>query len=211
MTWQLTHTGREHHLDHAAHPDTTPPIVEIAWSLAHINRYNGHALRAYSVAEHSLLVADYAHSIGASKMQELLCLMHDAHESITGDVTSPVKQMLGQGFKEFEDRHQRALLTGYDLWEHYEAHAAFIKHCDLTALATERRDITTYTPGMHRPWPVIDTPGHAIAPWGGAALMQPSHVLRTPSQWAAKFVARAETLFAIVNTTTNTPTGGTTQ
>ena len=70
MTWQLTHTGREHHLDHAAHPDTTPPIVEIAWSLAHINRYNGHALRAYSVAEHSLLVADYAHSIGASKMQQ---------------------------------------------------------------------------------------------------------------------------------------------
>jgi hypothetical protein len=201
MTWLLTHTGREHHLTHAAHPDNIPTIAEIAWSLAHINRYTGHTCRAYSVAEHSLLVADYAHAIGANKIAELLCLMHDAHECIVGDVSSPVKQMLGSGWKVFEHYHQRGLLMGYDLWDEFQNYASLVKHCDLVALATERRDLTAYNAGIHTPWPVIDTPGNVLLPWTEAALMQPSHVLRTPRQWATKFEHRAETLFAAIQPT----------
>lgn len=195
MTWLLTHYGREHHLAHGPHPDNAPSIGEIAWSLAHINRYTGHACRAYSVAEHSLLCADYAHALGESKRVELLCLMHDAHECITGDVSSPVKQMLGAAWAAFEDHHQTCLLQAYELADHFAQHKATIKHCDLVALATERRDLTPYNPAMHAPWLVIDTPGKQVHAWGGAALMQPSHALRTPSEWAVKFERRAEALF----------------
>lgn len=196
MTWLLTRTGREHSLTALPHPDNAPSITEIAWSLAHINRYTGHAFRAYSVAEHSLLVADIAHSLGASKLLELVCLWHDAHECITGDVSSPVKQMLGAAWYTFEDFHQDGLLEAYELLEPMRAGREFVKFCDLIALATELRDLTTFDAAIHRPWPVIDTPGEVVQPWAGAALMQPSHVLRTPAAWAMKFEQRSEKLFA---------------
>ncbi|MFZ2309625.1 MAG: YfbR-like 5'-deoxynucleotidase [Rhodoferax sp.] len=195
MTWLLTRTGREHSLTALPHPDTAPSITEIAWSLAHINRYTGHACRAYSVAEHSLLVADIAHNLGASKLTELVCLWHDAHECITGDVTSPVKAMLGSAWSVFEDFHQDGLLMAYDLLEPFRAVRDFVKQCDHVALATERRDLTPFNPIIHKPWPVIDTPGQRVLPWHGAALMQPSQVMRTPSQWAEKFEQRSEALF----------------
>lgn len=195
MTWLLTHTGREHSLTALPHPDNAPSIAEIAWSLAHINRYTGHARRAYSVAEHSLLVADIAIAMGASKLTELVCLWHDAHECIVGDVASPVKQMLGSAWAVFEDFHQAGLLEAYELLEPMRANGDFVKRCDLIALATERRDLTAFDAATNRPWPVIDTPGQCVVSWGGAALMQPSQVLRTPSQWARLFEQRSEALF----------------
>lgn len=198
MSWLLTSAAREHSLTACAHPDNTPSLTEIAWSLAHINRFTGHACRSYSVAEHSLLVADIAHAQGAGKLAELLCLMHDAHECITGDTASPVKQMLGLAWKAFEDLHQDRLLAAYELLEDFHRHASFIKHCDLVALATERRDLLPFDTAIHRPWPVIDTPGAEILPWADCALMQPSHVLRTASQWAARFEARATLLMEAV-------------
>lgn len=198
MTWLLTHTGREHSLTALPHPDCAPGVPEISWSLAHINRYTGHACRAISVAEHSLLVADIAHHLGASKLIELVALWHDAHEIITGDVSSPVKQMLGAAWSVFEDFHQDGLLQAYGLLEPFRAKRDFIKRCDSIALATERRDLTPFNPFIHKPWPILDTPGQRVLPWAGAALMQPSQVLRTPPQWAQKFEQRSEQLFAAV-------------
>lgn len=109
MTWLLTHTGRQHFLTspNAEHPDNVPSLGEIAHSLSQINRFTGHACRPYSVAEHSLLVADIAHSLGADKEAELCALMHDAHECITGDVASPIKQVLGEVWADFEAMHER--------------------------------------------------------------------------------------------------------
>lgn len=196
MTWLLTRTGREHSLTALPHPDNAPCIAEVAWSLAHINRYTGHACRAYSVAEHSLLVADIAHLLGASPGTELAALWHDAHECITGDVSSPVKQMLGSAWSVFEDFHQDGLLEAHELIEPYRAQRDFIKRCDLVALATERRDLTAFDAAIHRPWPVIDTPGDVVQPWHSAALMQPSQVLRTPAAWAHRFEQRSLDLFA---------------
>lgn len=198
MTWILTHTGREHSLTALPHPDNAPSITEIAWSLAHINRYTGHASRAYSVAEHSLLVADIARHLGASKTTELAALWHDAHESITGDTSSPVKQMLGSAWAVFEDFHQDGLLQAYDLLEPFRAARDFIKRCDLIALATERRDLTPFNPAIHRPWPVIDTPGQRVLPWGGASLLHLSHAGRAAADWAHLFEQRSEALFAVL-------------
>lgn len=75
------------------------PIEDVAWSLANINRFNGHVGR-YSVAQHSCLVSDI---LGGS-----FCgLMHDGPESITGDIQTPVKNalnLIGNGiWREFEN------------------------------------------------------------------------------------------------------------
>ena len=142
MSWILTTTGREHELDGAAVFVTgnVPCLVEISHSLAQINRFTGHCARPYSVAEHSLLVADIARSyFNASPLIELTALMHDAHECITGDVASPIKSVLGDAWTQFENAQQSNLLLAYGLDEALQDNHQWIKHCDLIALATERR------------------------------------------------------------------------
>lgn len=194
-------TGREHYLSNGtAHPDNVPSIREIAHSLSNINRFTGHACRAYSVAEHSLLVADMCKSIGTTAWAELCGLMHDAHECITGDVASPIKEELGDTWRAFEDRQQDNLLHAYGLHPQMQQHAALVKFCDLAALATERRDLLPFDARYHAPWPVIDAPDMRREPWSSVALMAPSQVLRTPREWAAKFAERAHALFTQVGT-----------
>lgn len=204
MTWLLSSTGREYPLGAHQGSATAPSLTEIGWSLAHINRYTGHARRAYSVAEHSLLVADIAHAQGASKIAELVCLMHDAHECIVGDMASPVKEMVGPAWDDFERTHQARLLDAYNLTEHFHTRRSFVKHCDLIALATERRDLLPHHAAHNTPWPAIDTPGAEIPPWPDAALMQPGHVLPTPAQWCTRFIARAEHLLCAALTSQHT-------
>ena len=58
MNWIVTCDGHEASLEFPTHADYE--IERIAHSLAQINRFNGHAARPYSVAEHSLLVLDIA-------------------------------------------------------------------------------------------------------------------------------------------------------
>ena len=205
MTWLLTNTAREHRLvDYYAQPAAnptpyTPPLGEIGHSLAHINRFTGHACRAYSVAEHSLLVADMAVQDGHGYMVEICALMHDAHESITGDVSTPVKQMLGNAWARFENAQQHALLAAYGLVVDMEQHKALIKHYDLKALATERRDLLPFNATVHTPWPLIDTPHYEIQPCADVDLMCKERVAKTPAAWANEWKWRTASLFAIVH------------
>lgn len=194
MTWILTATGREHDL--ANPPVSGYTLREISHALAHINRYTGHACRAYSVAEHSLLVADMTHAAGYGPTAELCALMHDAHEVFCGDVASPLKPLLGEAWTTLETMHQTALLNSWGLLDAMADYADVVRKFDLLALATERRDLLPFDLDRHAMWPVIDTPGREIAPWNDAALMAPSCVLRTPSEWAASFEKRATTLAA---------------
>lgn len=167
MTWLLTNTGRQHYLTgpQASAASNVPGITEIAHSLAQINRYTGHCKRPYSVAEHSLLCAHYAQATNMTPLVQLAVLMHDAHECITGDVASPIKQVLGHTWKLFEDAQQEHLLRHYSLLDASREHHDLIRHCDLVALATERRDLMAFDAAKHDPWPVIDTPGHEVLPW----------------------------------------------
>lgn len=55
--WIETYTGKQFSLD-----NPTPDMIcleDIAHSLSMICRYNGHCERFYSVATHSILLADY--------------------------------------------------------------------------------------------------------------------------------------------------------
>lgn len=62
----------------------------IADTLAKINRYNGRTPRPWSVASHSLLVEALCPHIDMKGW----ALLHDAHESIIGDITSPAVEFL---------------------------------------------------------------------------------------------------------------------
>lgn len=195
MSWILTSEAREHELagGAATHPDNLPSIREIAHSLAQINRYTGHASRPYSVAEHSLLVCMLAKADGAPTELVLATLMHDAHECITGDTSSPVKEALGAVWHEFEWMHQRHLLEMYELLDTFVQHKADIKKWDLVALATERRDLMCFDAALHRPWPVIDTPGRQHLP-ASVNLNTPQRRMNTWETWAWLFENEASLL-----------------
>lgn len=203
MTWSLTSHGREHYLSgpSATHPDNVPSLSEIAHSLAYINRYTGHANRAYSVAEHSLLVANIARTeFGADAGGQLAALMHDAHECIVGDVASPIKQVLGTIWAQFEALHEHHLRTHLQLLGLYQQHAAMVKQCDLIALATERRDLIPFDAHLHKPWPVIDTPGRVVQPWPHVDLNEPGRCALQSTRWAWIFETTAA---ALLQTTQN--------
>jgi hypothetical protein len=175
MTWMLTSTGREHHLTQCAAllPGNTPQIEEIAHALAQINRYTGHAIRPYSVAEHSLLVCDIAASMGLSCHAQMAALLHDAHEAFTGDVATPVKQVLGTAWLAFENTQALLVREAFSIRTAHTAHRAAIKRADLIALCTERRDLMPFAHEACAPWPVLDTPGSEV----------PAYAIDLQSHW----------------------------
>lgn len=160
MTWMITATGRDFHLSGAASLGNQIDLQDIAHALAQINRYTGHTTRPYSVAEHSLLVADIAQRAGATPMVQLAALLHDAHEAYTGDVSSPVKWALGNAWTEFETTLERTVRRHFNLQSVFASQGHLIKHYDLVALATERRDLTAFDPTRNAPWSVL----HGIEP-----------------------------------------------
>lgn len=205
MTQIFTSTGRQHKLTGKSVFDDTnaPSVREIAHSLAQINRFTGHAKRPYSVAEHSLLVADTARAIfGASPQVQLAALMHDAHECLCGDVATPIKQVLGSEWRAFEHVQYCLVQSHYELDKVSEDNEDLIKRCDLIALATERRDLLPFNAALHDPWPSIDsTDGpHTITP-RGIDLMSAGRVNTPWSVWADAFEIRAINLM----TTTMAP------
>lgn len=162
--WILMADGSEYHLTgaDAAHNDFNPDTL--AHHLAQINRYTGATTRPYSVAEHSLLCAEIAEYMGLPTVVQLACLVHDYHEAITGDASSPAKWTVGHAWEHFEQPIARALRRHLGLHSTFMAWGARIKAIDLVALATERRDLMAFDADRNRPWPVIDTPGCVVEP-----------------------------------------------
>lgn len=138
MTWILTATGREFDL---AHPSAEMvDIADIAVHLSHQCRFTGAASRHYSVAEHSLHVSLYAErELRVSAAGQLAALLHDAHEAYCGDISTPVKALLGSTWTMFEARLQRVVLKALRVWTAYTTHAEAIKQADLAVLACERK------------------------------------------------------------------------
>lgn len=73
-------------------------VRDIATALSNLCRYAGHTEQFYSVAEHSVLVAEVA--LGrlpreadheTRRLYTFCALMHDAHEAYLGDVVGPLK------------------------------------------------------------------------------------------------------------------------
>jgi hypothetical protein len=81
----LTYTGRSIKPDNVAHPS----LIDIAVSLSRQPRFAGHCRRWWSVLDHTLFGDDLLR--GEFGELRLSWLLHDAHESITGDVPTTFK------------------------------------------------------------------------------------------------------------------------
>ena len=117
---------------------------DIAAALSHICRFNGHGHVPYSVAQHSVMVAD---NFDVPE-DRLYALLHDAHEAYTGDLTTPFKTFLESRHKGIihgiEDKLDKAIHAYFGLsYPLSPALKAEIKYADRQALATEIRDLTS--------------------------------------------------------------------
>jgi hypothetical protein len=94
-------------------------IEDIAHGLARVSRWNGQTIgdHPYSVAQHSLLVAEIARSIGPDwpARWRLAALLHDAPEYVVGDLISPFKAALSLDYKAFENALLSAIHLRFDL------------------------------------------------------------------------------------------------
>lgn len=160
--YMLTATGGQFSLE-LANPKQDISLLDIAASLAKINRWTGHTSRLYSVAEHSLHVCNaMEREHGIRNPVALLCgLMHDAHEAYTGDVGTPAKCVLdnltGGMWSLFERRVQRQVLERWSLLEPAQEWHEQVKRADLHLLATEARDLM---PTSERQQSILRQHGH---------------------------------------------------
>jgi len=92
------------------------PIDQIARQLSQLCRYAGATPGHYSVARHSLLVADFVADTGAGPEVELLALLHDAHECWTGDILRPASRRVKFALQELQQEIDAKLwpLVGLD-------------------------------------------------------------------------------------------------
>lgn len=89
-------------------------IEDIAHALSMICRYQGHTSRFYSVAEHSVLVAQAMGGYGANNSLILRALLHDAAEAYICDVVRPLKRCL-VGYAEAEERIEQVIWERFGL------------------------------------------------------------------------------------------------
>ncbi len=119
----------EPRIDHVA-------IEDIAHGLAYQCRFNGQTCEFYSVAQHSLIVAELV----APHLQ-LAALLHDAAEAYLGDMVKPLKVLL-PAFGAIEEKVSAIIAATFALdFSDY----APIKRADLIALATEKRDLMPHS------------------------------------------------------------------
>lgn len=139
--WVQTWSGRAFDLLDPQ-PDMIHP-ADIAHALSRIARFAGHTVgeHGYSVAQHSLLVAEIVrtrHSVAYVRA----ALLHDAGEAYYGDVTSPVQRAMARlgssaGWDELRRRVDAAIAERFGL-----GHEPIgVKRADLEALFVERRAV----------------------------------------------------------------------
>ena len=118
-------------------------IHDIAQSLSNLCRFNGHCQQFYSVAQHSMLVAEMV-----PEELRLVALLHDATEAYLGDVITPVKQQV-DGFQKLEIRLWKRIASAFDIQPEL---IELVHMADLMALATEKRDLMPQDTGE---WPIL--------------------------------------------------------
>jgi hypothetical protein len=94
-------------------------IEDIAHGLARVARWNGQTKGSmpFSVAQHSLLVEEFCGALRPDwpAKWRLAALLHDGPEFVIGDMISPFKAALGEGYKTIERRLQRAIHLRFGL------------------------------------------------------------------------------------------------
>ena len=142
-------------------------IVDIAHALSNQCRFTGHTREFYSVAEHSVHVAELV-----EPRLKLHALLHDASEAYLSDIARPVKHSLKlDSYRKVEKRLQGAVYAAFGL-DKKEPEA--VKWADDTMLAIEARDLMGAT--------YDDENGY----WDKVLPLYAGHVLRIRRPWSPK-------------------------
>jgi len=138
LIWLQTYSGKAFYpFETSYFGNETINIEDIAHSLSLQCRFNGHCKEFYSIAQHSILVAN----LGQTLSEKQFGLLHDATETYISDVPSPLKEC-----KEFVDYVNlesmlRNRICGKFGLFHVEMILSQILIYDKVILATEKRDL----------------------------------------------------------------------
>lgn len=126
-------------------------LEDIAWSLAHLCRYNGHTRVHYSVATHSVLVQTQV-----PQADRAWALLHDASEAYVSDMPAPIKNLPEmKPYRDMEERVMRAIRIRFGLRAQMPES---VKQADKRIRANEMRELMskpTYdTSGLTLPHPL---------------------------------------------------------
>lgn len=145
MTWIQTYTGKEFSFIDPLSDNID--LEDIAIALSRTPRFAGHTKYFYSVACHSLLVADFSDAVNANTISRLWGLLHDAHEAYIGDISTPLKQAITYMLPKEVDNPIKvmaknidraiALKLGISL-EDISSVKYVVENADIKALATEK-------------------------------------------------------------------------
>ena len=139
-------------------------LEDIAHSLSMLCRFNGHTREFYSVAQHSVLVADWMEGHYGRELAKY-GLLHDAAEAYIGDMGSPLKsQDCMTSFRFIEYKIMDVIWTKFGIEYPSIDVERKIKKADLVMLATECRDLMQGERGGD--WHLVETPKiGVIDPW----------------------------------------------
>ena len=142
MTWILTKSGVEFDLT-----NPTPEMVDlsdIAHSLSNIKRFNGHTDVNCSVALHSVIM-----SYAVPEQYAKHALLHDAHEAYIGDISSPLKLLLGSQLNWLEHNIDAAISKRLGV---VLGPSTVVRWFDLRHLRYEKEN---YLELFGKPWPCL--------------------------------------------------------
>lgn len=121
-------------------------LPDIAHALSMLCRYGGHSRNFYSVAEHSVMMADYFDQRGEQDLARV-ALLHDATEAYMGDLVRPLKMSLSMvRYREVEAQLQAVI---YEKFRLPPEHPLEVKDADLRICNDERVVLM-----LPRPWTI---------------------------------------------------------
>jgi len=113
-------------------------LEDVALALSRTCRYGGHTKRFYSVAEHTILMADWVlDQPWGDYKKALTALHHDDAEAYIGDLPRPCKQNIPQ-FKAIETGIDKVLAERFSLEYPFEP---WLKTADTAILIDERAQV----------------------------------------------------------------------
>lgn len=133
--WIMTQSGRMFFFENP-HPRSIV-IEDIAHSLAMQCRFTGHTRCHYSVAEHSIRcswLAEKKHG----KQYAREGLLHDSAEAYVADLNGPLKRLMGDAYKKWENLAEQAVASVFNF---PTKKTDAIKDVDAVIYLTEKRDL----------------------------------------------------------------------
>lgn len=109
-TYILTASGKR--IDPSSPSADDIELTDIAAGLSRVNRFGGFTRDPYTVAEHSVLVAQIAASIDGSTAALRYGLLHDASEAYLGDIINPLKQLMPD-YQAIEEKWMECILKKF--------------------------------------------------------------------------------------------------